>query len=270
MLPKHIADLLEEQITTDLQAKGSSDRDITQRALGRWSASGSGFSPKLIKANALVEEIEVRVKAIATAIRTVLTEVKVSPYNGFVDDLVGVYQVKYDAIIGDLRAMILDLCREAGIQGDGGIQAKLEKWHATYRMEVKLLASAIMEPALRPGTVSISVSHSQVGAIQTGAGSSVGTGIANTKVEITQLTQALSQVRDGIDKIAGLEQVTREELREVVIEAEAEAKKTKPNKTRLSALLSLIVVAIKNVDTLKEWYHIIAGFLRAYGVEVIS
>jgi len=101
MLPPHIENLLQEQISTDLRVKGSKQRDVEQRALGPWAARGGGVRPEVVKAQALLTEIGVRAAVISAAISKVLRDVKVSAYTELVDDLVRLFDSQYDLILSE-------------------------------------------------------------------------------------------------------------------------------------------------------------------------
>src|SRR5207302_1998820 len=137
-----------EQISTDLRVKRTNQRDVEQRALGPWAARGGGIRPQVVKAQALVAEVGVRAAVISGAIVKVLSDVRVSPYNGLVDDLVGLFESHYDVVLSELEPEITRYWHEVG-PGDQRMTKQIEDFRAEHRMEVKRAGAAIMEPALR-------------------------------------------------------------------------------------------------------------------------
>jgi hypothetical protein len=268
MLPTHIEQLLQEQISTDLSVKGTNQRDVEQRALGPWAARGGGTRPQVVKAQGLVAEVGVRAAVISGAIVKVLREVRVSPYTGLVDDLVALFESHYNVVLSELEPEITRYWHEVGL-GDQRMAKQMEDFRAEQRMEVKRLGATIMEPVLKASVISISLENSQVGAIQTGDHSVVGTGIAITSRESEKLLDALDSLKKHLDAVqSGNEQ--KRELREIVVDVESELRKPKPNRSKISASLSWILAAIKNVEALKTAYEIIASFLSSSGIHLIT
>jgi hypothetical protein len=274
MSPPHIEALLQEQISTDLRVRGTSQRDVEQRALAEWSHKGGGLRPQVVKAQALLAEIGVRAEVISTAIRKVLQEVRVSPYNGLVDDLALLFESHYDCTVGELQPEMARYLGEIGLQreaeGEGRFGKKIEDRRAEHRMEVKRLGAAIMEPALRSSVISISVANSQVGAIQTGDYSVVGTGVAITNQDSTKLLEALTYLKEHLDAVQPSDESRREELREIIVDVESEVHKSKPNKSKLAGLLSMVLATIKNVDAVKTAYDTIVSVVGHLGIHLIT
>ena len=106
--------------------------------------------------------------------------------------------------------------------------------------------------------------------IQTGDQSVVGTGIAITSRESAEVVNALREIRERLSTIEQLDSTQREELREVVTDVELELAKPKPNKTRIGALLTSVLAAIKNIETVTNAYEVVARFLGALGYHMIS
>jgi hypothetical protein len=127
-----------------------------------------------------------------------------------------------------------------------------------------------MEPALKSNVISISVANSQVGAIQTGDHSVVGTGIAITNRDSAKLLEALEDIRKHLDVIQPDDEPRREELREIVVDVESELHKAKPNRSKVAALLSMILATIKNVEAVKTAYDTIASLLSSFGIHLIN
>jgi hypothetical protein len=274
MLPHHIEKLLEEQISTDLRTKGTKQRDVEQLALRKWAHIGGGQRPQIVKAMALRAEIGIRAELISAAIRKVLQDVRVSPYNGLVDDLTRLFEARYDLMLRELQPQMarylreIDLERE--VEGDERFGGQIENWRAEHRMEVKRLGAAIVEPVLRSNVISISVTNSQVGAIQTGDHSVVGTGIAITNQDSKSLLEALTYLKEHLDAVEPHDENRREELREIVVDVETELQKSKPNKSKIAGLLSMVLATIKNVEAVKTAYETIASILSHFGIQLIT
>ena len=145
MLPANIDSLLREQIDTDLRTKGKSERDVARTALE--NGLRSGFRPAALVAPAQLEEIGNRSKIIADAILKVLQDVKVTPYPGLVQDLVNLYEERFNAVVDEWMPRLRKSQQDAGGTGDGGVTPKIEGWRAEHRMEVKRRGAAIMEAA---------------------------------------------------------------------------------------------------------------------------
>ena len=143
MLSPHLEKLLQEQISTDLRVKGSTQRDVEQRALGPWAARGGGLRPEVVKAQALVAEVGVRAAAISAAIVKVLQDVRVSPDTGLVDDLVRLFESRYDLVLSELQPAITSYWPP----GDDRMANKIEDFRAEHRMEVKRAAERAVADA---------------------------------------------------------------------------------------------------------------------------
>jgi|SRR6267378_2724709 len=270
MLPIHIQELLLEQISTELRVKGSNQRDVEQRALRPWAAKGGGIRPEIVKAQALLAEVGVRAAVISAAVRKVLQDVRVSPYTGLVDDLVRLFESQYDLVLKEFEPTITRYWFGDGAAiGDQRVTNKLEDFRAEHRMEVKRLGAAIMEPVLKASVISISIANSQVGAIQTGDHSVVGTGIAITNRDSEKLLEALDSIKKHLDAVQSDDERQRE-LREIVVDTQSELRKSKPNGSKIVAWVSWVLAAIKNVETLKKAYDMIESFLSSHGVRLIS
>ena len=267
MLPSAIDSLLREQIATDLLTKGKSQRDVAQTALAK--GIKSGFHPSGLVGNAELQEIGNRSKIIADAILKVLQDVKVTPYPDLVQDLVNLYEAQFNAVVDEWKPRVLKSWHAAGGFGDLGITPKLDAWRAEHRMEVKRRGVAIMEPVSRNSVISISVANSQIGAIQTGDHSTVGTGISITHEQSQQLIQVLGDLAAMLmADVPQLNVERRTELREVVTDAQTEASKEKPNKLKLTALMSIIWAGIKHIDSLKECGQLLGPLLHGMGIDV--
>lgn len=268
MLPPHIKALLIEQIQVDLRTKATKPRDVQQQ--GAAKAQMSGMRPAGHFAVAFSEEINLRAKVVAEAIRLVLSEVRVTPYAGLSEDLVGLFEAEFNGVIAELRPKVVEACRTAGIAGDGGLAGKIEDWRAVGKMKVKLLGAAIMEPARQTNTTTFTIHNSQVGAIQTGDGAMIGTGINITSGDSARLAEALSEIKNALNAIPTLDETKRAELREVATEVESEIIKPKPNTSKVGALLSTIAASIKGVDTLTTAYETVLNILKTLGIQFIS
>lgn len=268
MLPAHIKALLVEQIQVDLRTKGTTPRDVQQRAAVK--AQTSGLQPAGHFAIGFSEEINTRAKIITEAIRLVLGEVRVTPYAGLSDDLVGLFDAEFNGVIAELRPKVVDACRTAGITGDGGLARKIEDWRAVGKMNLKLLGAAIMEPARQANSTTFTINNSQVGGIQTGDGAVIETGISIASADSARLTQALSEIKNALHTIPTLDETKRAELHDVATEVEAEIIKPKPNSSKVGALLSTISASIKGVNTLTTAYETILHVMKALGIQLVS
>jgi hypothetical protein len=153
MLPSHIERLLRKQVATDLRTKGTDQRRLHIRAAEK--AVQSGMEANALRAHEFALEIERRAGLIAEAIRKVLSEVKLSPYSELSSDLVALYDSEFDRLVAEWRPRV----REAWSTGDGGLSSDLDKLLAEYRMDIKRLGAAIMEPSIRAGMFSAESIH---------------------------------------------------------------------------------------------------------------
>jgi hypothetical protein len=268
MLPANIDSLLREQIDTDLLTKGKSERDVAQTALAQ--GIRSGFSLPALVARAQLEEIGNRSKIIADAILKVLQDVKVTPYPNLVQDLVNLYETSFNVVVDVWMPRLRESQTQGGMTGDGGVTPKIEAWRTEHRMEVKRRGVAIMEPVTGGNVISISIGpNSQVGAIQTGDHATIGTGISMTQQQSQQLIQVLGDLAAMLmTEIPGLNPDKRNELRELATDAQTEVVKPKPNRLKLTALMTMIWAGIKNIDKLKECGQLLGPLLHGMGIHV--
>ena len=74
-------------------------------------------------AMAFIQEIELRIKLIAASIRTLLSDVKLRPYEGLTDDLVGLFDASCTAMLNEIRPKLSEALKAAKFPGDGGTES---------------------------------------------------------------------------------------------------------------------------------------------------
>jgi hypothetical protein len=82
--------------------------------------------------------------------------------------------------------------------------------------------------------------------------------------------EALAYLKDHLDAVEPNDESRREELREIVVDTESELHKSKPNKSKIAGLLSIILATIKNVEAAKTAYETIASLLSHFGIRLIT
>lgn len=130
------------------------------------------------------------------------------------------------------------------------------------------LAAAASAPATSSGSAPSFVFHGPVGLVQSGDGSQatvhqhVDAGIR------TEIASALHVLLDQLDKPENNTIGNRAELRELVVEARAEAEKPEPNTLKLGASLRTIAETTKFVGSLGPAYQVLKPLLSYFGIHL--
>jgi hypothetical protein len=130
------------------------------------------------------------------------------------------------------------------------------------------LAAAASAPATSSGSAPSFVFHGPVGLVQSGDGSQatvhqhVDAGIR------TEIAAALHVLLDQLDKPETNAIGNRAELRDLVVEAQAEAEKPEPNTLKLGASLRTIAETTKFVGSLAPAYQVLKPLLSYFGIHL--
>jgi hypothetical protein len=130
------------------------------------------------------------------------------------------------------------------------------------------LAAAASAPATPSGSGPSFVFHGPVGLVQSGDGSQatvhqhVDAGIR------TEIASALHVLIDQLDKPENNAIGNRAELRELIVEAQAEAEKPEPNTLKLGASLRTIAETTKFVGSLGPAYQVLKPLLSYFGIHL--
>jgi len=110
--------------------------------------------------------------------------------------------------------------------------------------------------------------YSPVGSIQTGSGSTAYV-MQHLDDQIrVQLSNALSQVEEGIVKLDKLPNHPKDEIMELVKESKSELEKQKPNITKLRSILSTVGASIQVVASIRPAYQVLKQTLSFLGISL--
>jgi hypothetical protein len=130
------------------------------------------------------------------------------------------------------------------------------------------LAAAASAPAASSGGVPSFVFHGPVGLVQTGDGSQatvhqhIDAGIK------TEIASAMHVLLEQLDKAENNSIGNRAELRDLVVDAKAEAEKPEPNTLKLGASLRTIAETTKFVGSLGPAYQVLKPLLSYFGIHL--
>jgi hypothetical protein len=133
--------------------------------------------------------------------------------------------------------------------------------------ELKLAAAASAPPTTSQGAPSFAF-HGPVGVIQTGSGSQatvhqhIDAGLRN------EIASALQSLLEQLDKPENNSIGNRVELRELIVEAKAEAEKPEANTLKLSSSLRTIAETSKFVGSLGPAYQVLKPLLGFFGMHL--
>ena len=146
----------------------------------------------------------------------------------------------------------------------------LKKVFAEIDLFVHTLENRIKEPAKSgaPGSVVQHIMNSTIGANQIGANL-----IANVNMTIgsqarTDILQALKLVKAAADSVESLPGCQKEEFVELVVEAETEVKKERPNRLKLGTALTGIATTIQTVGSMSAAYEVLKRALMFCGINL--
>ena len=108
--------------------------------------------------------------------------------------------------------------------------------------------------------------YSPVGAVQTGPNASAQVFQNITPQDREALLGAISLLRQELVSVTSLPACPKEEIVELVEEAEIETKKAKPNSSKLLGMFTVIAQAIQTVASLKPAYDALKAALLPFGV----
>lgn len=135
-------------------------------------------------------------------------------------------------------------------------------------VELKLAAAASSPPAASSQAAPSFTFHGPVGLVQTGDGSQamvhqhVDAGLRN------EIASALQDLLERLDKTENNSIGNRAELRELIVEAKAEAEKPEPNTLKLSSALRTIAETTKFVGSLGTAYQALKPLLSFFGIHL--
>jgi hypothetical protein len=280
VLPSNIESLLRGQIDIDLQLQGfrppsTSSRTISQRVLNR-SINAGGLQPAKFAVN-VSNEISLVQNTITEAMKKVLSKVQVAPYDALADDLLHLYDEEFTACLNTIRdfAVREEQHEQSQQQLDRvrippqWFDEKANLARGVGEMEIKVLAAELEERASRRNAVTMTITNSQVGIVQTGDQASVVSSTVSLTTEQKQeLNVALQELCEKLDTVESMSPTTRGELREIALEVESELAKPKPNHARIKGLLTMVLAGIKGIGSLATVSEAILSVLKLLGIHL--
>lgn len=108
--------------------------------------------------------------------------------------------------------------------------------------------------------------YSPVGVVQTGSGAVASVAQTFTAQDREGLIRALGLVSQSLAAIGELASYPKEEVQELVREAQSEVEKTKPNGTRLRTILTAVATAIQTAGSVQPAYQTLKAALLPLGI----
>lgn len=211
--------------------------------------------------------------SIFESMQKVLTAVPVQQYSDLETDLLQIFNSEFDPCVEAIRQFLGDslkkLSHSHNTAGSDDFCCRTSKpIRAALEMDIKLLVKTLMKPQPPSGSnVTVTLANSAIGVLQTGEGSSVkDTTITFTPEDNRKLKELLQQLSEGLETVESLPSNTRAELRDVIVEANSELDKPKPNWIKLRGLLASLWTGVKGVGTLVSLYNAAKVMLAPLGV----
>lgn len=137
-------------------------------------------------------------------------------------------------------------------------------------LEIDLFAETIVrrkqQGAGRTDGKSVYNFYSGVGAVQTGPGSTANVVQYIGSEEKQALQEALQAVRDALSSLKENQDFKKEDIIELVDEANSEVAKPAPNRLKLSCMLSTIGETIRTIGSMNSVYQLFKTALLPFGI----
>ncbi len=216
-------------------------------------------------------EIETRGWIVYQAHIRVLSQLAIEPYPELSRDLKG--RLSYFLSLGDDYAQLpQNLVRHLGLQSSPDTRVDEAHDHVLTKIgvEIDLFAETIgrrkQQGSDQADGKSVYNFYSGVGAVQTGAGATANVVQHIESEEKQALQEALRAVRDALSSLKENQDLRKEEIIELVDEANSEVAKPAPNRLKLSSTLSAIGETIRTIGSMNSVYQLFKTALLPFGI----
>lgn len=216
-------------------------------------------------------EIEIRGLIVHQAHVRVLSQLVIEPYPELSWDLKR--RLSYFLSLGDDYAQApKELATRLGLQSSPDTRVHeahdhvLKKISTEIDLFVATICSRKQQGADQTDGKSVYNFYSGVGAVQTGHGSITNVVQHIGREEKQALQEALKAIKDAVSSIKRTQDFPKEEIIELVDEANSEVAKSTPNRLKLSSTLSTIGETIRTIGSLNSVYQLFKTALLPFGI----
>ena len=212
--------------------------------------------------------IELRALIVWQNLSKVLSRAGVVPSETLADDLKQEVSKYANAIYTDPLYSFEHVVQRVGIGTAQSLTEARDAALAKVYAEIDLFVLGLrsQREAEESGSAPTFHFHSPVGAVQTGPNASAQVFQNISPQDREALLGAIEAVRKSLADIDGLPAHPKEEIVELVEEADAETKKAKPNSTKLLSIFTGIGQAIQTTADLKPAYDTLKAALTPFGI----
>ena len=244
-------------------------RDIT-KAQNEMAVRGLGTSGPMVQAvfDLCARDIELRALIVWQNLSKVLSQAGVVLSETLGDNLKQEVSKYADAIYLEPYNCLQDVVRNAGIGTAQPLTDAGDNTLAKVNAEIDLFVLGLQrqQEAKKSQSAAVFNFYSPVGAVQTGPNASAQV-FQNVSLQDREaLLGAIDVLRRALTDIDRLPAHPKEEIVELVEEADAETKKPKPNSSKLISIFTVIAQAIQTVGSLKPAYDTLKAALIPFGV----
>ena len=112
------------------------------------------------------------------------------------------------------------------------------------------------------------ITNSTIGANQIGAGATANVNLTISTQDRQDLLHALSLIKSSLDSVQSYNGFNKEELTELIVEAETEIKKEKPNRLKFGSIFLAIGTTIQTVGAMQPAYKLLKSALFLCGISL--
>jgi len=213
-------------------------------------------------------DVELRALIVWQNLMRVLSHAGTVPVATLADELKQAVSKYGSAICADSDDHLQAVARVAGFKPRQSLTAARDRAVRKVYAEIDLfvLGLARREQSQSHPSGAVYNFYSPVGAVQTGPNASAEVFQNVTTQDREAFSSALSLVRKALASVDRLPAHPKEEIVELVDEAETEIKKSKPNNSKLLSTFMVIAQAIQTVGSLKPAYDALKTALLPFGI----
>jgi hypothetical protein len=231
---------------------------------------GMGTSSSLVDIvyDICARDVELRALIVWQNLMRVLSHAGTVPSATLADELKQAVSKYESAIYVDPDDHLQAVARSAGFKPRESLMDARDRAVRKVYAEIDLFVLGLARCEQSQSNPSGAVYHfySPVGAVQTGPNASAQVFQNVTTQDRETFLSALSLLRKALASVDRLPAHPKEEIVELVDEAEAEIKKSKPNNSKLLSTFMIIAQAIQTVGSLKPAYDALKAALLPLGI----
>lgn len=245
------------------------DGDL-ERTANQMTMDGLGRSGPHIKAacDLCAHDIELRALIVWQNLLRVLSQAGVLPSETLADDLKDAVSKYAEEIFAEPHGRLEKLIHNIGSAYRPSLTDARERALRKIHAEIDLFVLGLNRLKESQSSQSGLVFNAPVGAVLTGPNATANVFQTITQQDRHALLAAVDLVRKGLANVERLPAHPKEDIVELVDEAELETKKSKPNNSKLLSIFMTVATAIQAVGSLKPAYDALKTALIPFGVQL--